>query len=146
VLTPFVYLNERARRHDERARLLDVARAALLEEPALRDAWPLERVRAFGDADPIERSLRLSVAPDNEADLMFLAKPNYPLDLRDPAERGTNHGTPYDYDRQVPVLAFGAGVPQRRSAEPTDQLRVAPTLARLLGIAAPASAPADPLF
>jgi Type I phosphodiesterase / nucleotide pyrophosphatase len=146
VLTPFVYLNERAHRHPERVRLLEVARAALSEEPALRGAWTLERVRGFGDADPIERSLRLSVAADNEADLMFLAKPHYPLDLRDPPERGTNHGTPYDYDRQVPVLALGARVPRQRSSEPVDQMRVAATLAHLLGIAAPASAAPGSLF
>jgi len=146
LLTPFVYLNERARQHAERARLLEVARAALLEDPALRDVWTLARVRALGDTDPVERSQRLSVAPDNEADLMFLARPYFPLDLRDPPDRGTNHGTPYDYDRQVPVLAFGANVPQRRSAEPVDQMRVAATLARLLGIPAPASAAPGSLF
>jgi hypothetical protein len=146
VHTPFVYLNERAKRHPERARLLEVARAALANDPVLRGAWPLERVRAFGDSDPIERSLRLSVAPDNEADLMFLAKPHYPLDVRQPPERGTNHGTPYDYDRQVPVLAFGARVSHQRNVEPVDQLRVAATLAHLLGIPAPTAAAASPLF
>jgi hypothetical protein len=146
VLTPFVYLNERARRHPERARLIEVARAALSEDPALRGVWSLESVRRFGDSDPIERSLRLSVAPDNEADLMFLAKPNYPLDLRDPPERGTNHGTPYDYDCQVPVLALGARVPRQRSAEPVDQMRVTATLAHLLGVPAPASAAPGSLF
>ncbi|HTV20787.1 MAG TPA: alkaline phosphatase family protein [Polyangiaceae bacterium] len=146
ILTPFVYLSEAARRHPARAQLLDVARAALLEDPALRDAWALDRVRAFGDGDPTERALRLSVAPDDEADLMFLARPYYPIDLRDPPQRGTNHGTPYDYDRQVPVLAFGAGVPHRRSAEPVDQMRVAATLAHLLGIAPPPSAAPGALF
>lgn len=143
---PFVFLNEAARHHPERARLLEVARSALLEEPALRDAWPLERVRAFGDSDPVERAMRLSVTPENEADLMFLSRPHYPLDLRDPAEQGTNHGTPYDYDRQVPVLAFGARVPERRSGEPVDQMRVAATLAHLLGIPAPASGAEGSLF
>lgn len=146
VLTPFVYLSEGARRHPERARLVEIARAALSEDPALRGVWSLEQVRAFGDSDPIERSLRLSVAPDNEADLMFLANPHYPLDLRDPPERGTNHGTPYDYDRQVPVLALGAHVPRLRSAEPVDQMRVTATIAHLLGIAAPASAAPGSLF
>jgi Type I phosphodiesterase / nucleotide pyrophosphatase len=146
VLTPFVYLTDRARLHPERAKLVDVARAALLRERGVRDAWTLERVRAFGDSDPIERALRLSVAPDNEAALMFLAQPYHPLDLRDPPDRGTNHGTPYDYDRQVPVLAFGASVPRKRSAEPVDQLRVAATLARLLRVPEPAAAAKGSLF
>jgi hypothetical protein len=146
VLTPFVYLHERARLHPERERLVEVARAALREAPGVRDAWTLEQVRAFGDANPIERALKLSVAPDDEAALMFLAKPYHPLDLRDPPNHGTNHGSPYDYDREVPVLAWGASVPHWRSAEPVDQLRVAATLARLLRIAPPAAAAPGPLF
>jgi hypothetical protein len=146
VLTPFVYLNERARLHPERARLVEVARAALLEQPGLRNAWTLERVRAFGDGDPIERALRSSVAPDNEAALMFLMQPYHPLDLRDPPNKGTNHGSPYDYDRQVPVLAWGVGVPRMRSKDPVDQLRVAATLAHLLGIPEPAAAAKGSLF
>ena len=92
------------------------------------------------------QTLRSSVAPDNDADLMLLAQPHYPLDLRDPADRGTNHGTPYDYDRQVPVLAWGVGIPRRRSAEPVDQMRVAATLAALLRIPAPAAAEQGSLF
>jgi hypothetical protein len=146
VLAPFIYLSARARQHPERARLVEVARAALLEEPSVRDAWTLERVRAFGDADPIEKALRLSVAPDNEAALMFLTRPYHPLDLRDPPDRGTNHGTPYDYDRQVPVLAWGASVPHRRSADPIDQMRVAATLAHLLRVPAPSAAAQGSLF
>ncbi len=146
VLTPFVYLSEQAQRHPERARLVDVARRALLAEPGIRGAWTIESVRAFGDADPIERALRLSVVPDDQAALMFLTEPYHPLDLREPADRGTNHGTPYDYDRQVPVLALGVSVPRRRSAEVVDQMRVAATLARLLGIPAPFAAAKGPLF
>jgi type I phosphodiesterase/nucleotide pyrophosphatase len=146
MVSPFVYLTAAARQHPERARLLAVARAALLREPVLREVWPLARVRAFGDADPIERAFRISVAPDNDADLMFWTRPYCPLDLGTPADQGTNHGTPYDYDRQVPVLAWGHGVPHRRSPEPVDQLRVAATIAHLLGVPAPASALPEPLF
>jgi hypothetical protein len=146
MLAPFVYLDEKVRLHPERAKLVEVARAALLDEPGVRGAWALERVRAFGDGDPIERAMRLSVAPDNEAALMFLMKPYHPLDLRHPPDKGTNHGTPYDYDQQVPVLAFGASVPVRRSPLPVDQLRVAATLAHLLRIPQPAQAAKGSLF
>jgi hypothetical protein len=143
---PYVYLSERARLSSERASIVEQARSALLGAPGVRDVWTLERVRSFGDADPIERAFRLSVAPDNDAALMIYTQPYFPLDLRDPAGQGTNHGTPYDYDRQVPVLAYGASVPARRVSEPVDQLRVAATLSRLLGITPPASAAPGPLF
>jgi hypothetical protein len=66
--------------------------------------------------------------------------------IGEPLGKGTNHGSPYAYDREVMVLAWGKGVPRLRSSEPVDQLRVAATLARLLGISAPAQAVPQPLF
>lgn len=48
------------------------------------------------------------------------------------------HGSPYDYDRRVPLIFFGAGVRAGRSAAPARTIDLAPTLARLAGIAPPA--------
>jgi hypothetical protein len=146
LVCPFVYLSAAARQRPDRERLVEVARRALLEEPVVQAAWTLAAVRAFGDADPIESALRRSVAPDNDADLMFLQKPFCPYDPGVPADRGTNHGSPYDYDRQVPVLAWGAHVPHRRSPDPVDQMRVAATIAHLLGVPAPDQATPGALF
>jgi len=147
VLSPFVFLTPRARSHPERERLLATAIGVLRKEPGLRDAWRLSEVRGWlKDGDPLRQALALGVSPDNSADLLFLPAPGHPLDLGEPAGKGTNHGSPYAYDREVPVLAWGKGVPRRRSAEPVNQLRVAATLARLLGISPPASAVKEPLF
>jgi hypothetical protein len=148
ILTPYVYLTPRAREHAQAEQILAQVLTALRKELGLRDAWPLSEVRQWAsDPDPLRRSLQLSLAPDTKADIMFLTLPDYPVDLRDPAAKGTNHGTPYAYDRQVPVLAWGSAVPRRRQSEPVDQLRVAATLAHLLGVAPPAqAAQAAPLF
>lgn len=58
--------------------------------------------------------------------------------LYDGSQRGTSHGSPYEYDRAVPLVFFGGGiaagsVPGR--AAPVD---IAPTLADLLGLEPPA--------
>ncbi|MGE0353188.1 MAG: alkaline phosphatase family protein [Gemmatimonadales bacterium] len=47
------------------------------------------------------------------------------------------HGSPYDYDRRVPLLFFGAGITAGSSSERVRSVDVAPTLARLAGIAFP---------
>jgi hypothetical protein len=146
IVSPFVYLAEPTRRHPDRALMLQVARSALLSDPAVQSVWTLEQVRGFDDADPLQRALRASVAPDNEAELMIVTRPYAPLALGDLPGAGTNHGSPHDYDRQVPVLAWGVGVPRLRVATPVDQMRVAATLARLLGVPAPSAAPREPLF
>jgi hypothetical protein len=77
---------------------------------------------------------------------LFVPLPNHPYELGEPPGKGTNHGSPYAYDREVVVLAWGKGVPHLRRSEPVDQLRVAATLAHLLGIAPPAQAVPEPLF
>lgn len=50
---------------------------------------------------------------------------------------GTTHGSPYWYDRAVPFLLLGSGVRQGVSGDAVYTVDMAPTLARLAGIAAP---------
>jgi len=47
------------------------------------------------------------------------------------------HGSPYDYDRHVPVLFMGAGIRPGRYDQPTGPEDIAPTLASLLGAKMP---------
>lgn len=47
---------------------------------------------------------------------------------------GTTHGTPYDYDRHVPIVFCGPGVKPGSYTKPTSTVDIAPTLVRLLGI------------
>ncbi|MEM9728245.1 MAG: alkaline phosphatase family protein [Myxococcota bacterium] len=58
---------------------------------------------------------------------------------------GTNHGTPWAYDRLVPVILWGAGIEKRSSDRIHSVLQVATSLAALLGVPAPALAPQEPL-
>jgi predicted AlkP superfamily pyrophosphatase or phosphodiesterase len=147
ILSPFVYLTARARAHADPARVQALAGVALLEQPGIRDAFPCADVRAWSThTDPVKRALALGLAPSNPCDWMLVPQPNLPLELGETEGKGTNHGSPYAYDREVPVLAWGAGVPRRRSAEPVEQLRVAATLAKLLGVSPPPGAAREPLF
>ena len=50
---------------------------------------------------------------------------------------GTSHGSPYSYDRYVPVLFAGGGVPKGRVTRAVGPEDIAPTLAALLNIMAP---------
>ena len=51
---------------------------------------------------------------------------------------GTNHGSPYRHDRHVPLIFLGAGVQPGSSSARVRTVDVAPTLAALAGIPAPA--------
>ncbi len=51
--------------------------------------------------------------------------------------RGSTHGSPYLYDRHVPFILFGKGVTAGIDGQPVSTTDIAPTLAEMLGIAAP---------
>jgi hypothetical protein len=51
--------------------------------------------------------------------------------------RGVDHGSPYWYDRHVPMLFVGPGIAPGRDATRASTTDFAPTLARLLGVPVP---------
>jgi len=51
---------------------------------------------------------------------------------------GTTHGSPYDYDRRVPLLIRAPGVGAGTVDQQVRTVDVAPTVASLLGLAPPA--------
>lgn len=50
---------------------------------------------------------------------------------------GTHHGSPYLYDRTVPLIFLGPGLMAAERSEPVSTTAVAPTIAELLGIETP---------
>lgn len=141
---PWVYLNRRT---------IEALDKTYEEVEATAANWLRERsipVTAFtrtqltaGQFKPEEATFgemaRLSFHPERSGDL-YIILPAYTL-LGGPLAQGTDHGTPHEYDRHVPILAYGAGVPKLgERKEPTSSLAVAPLVAQLLGIKPPAAA------
>lgn len=121
---------------------------------ALQAALPtMEGVRAVYDAndgkklrdsrDEIERLVGASLPETPPGDLYLVTDPGWFDALSE--DGGTNHGSPWEYDRRVPVLMWGTAVERRTSKEPQNVLRVATTLAALLDVPPPEGAPAWPL-
>lgn len=120
----------------------------------LRRAMPnVEGVMAVYDVDDavalrssrsaVERLVGANLPDQTPGDLYLVTEPGWFDGLSE--EGGTNHGTPWDYDRQVPVLMLGAAIERRTSTEVQDALQVATTLAALLNVPAPSAAPSHPL-
>jgi predicted AlkP superfamily pyrophosphatase or phosphodiesterase len=100
-----------------------IARVYDLERPALDDAFgPLMRASA-----PPGRAARLFVR--QEPRVVFLDTGGRDV--------GSDHGTPYTYDRRVPFLLAGPGVRRGRFPERADARDVAASLAHLLGVPPP---------
>jgi predicted AlkP superfamily pyrophosphatase or phosphodiesterase len=47
------------------------------------------------------------------------------------------HGSPYDYDRRVPIVFYGTSIPAQERPLPVDTVDIAPTLAHVLGFTPP---------
>ncbi len=62
-----------------------------------------------------------------------------------PGDRGTSHGSGYNYDTHIPMVFYGTGVPAKSVYRRVNITDIAPTLAMLLQTTLPASATGHPL-
>lgn len=85
-------------------------------------------------ADPLVRMAALSHMPGRSGDFVIVPKRHWLVTGRT-GPAGTNHGSPYDYDRHVPLILFGAGVKAGQYEQAATPADLAPSLARLAGIA-----------
>ncbi|MBJ6759804.1 alkaline phosphatase family protein [Myxococcaceae bacterium JPH2] len=121
-----------------------VRRAAavwLAKQPYVELAVAKDDLAAAPDIEGLVAPLRRGFSAQRSGDVLFVAKPfhvvsDYP--------RGTNHGTPYSYDTQVPVVFVGRGVKPGVYLEEINPVDVAPTLSALLEMGMPAAAEGKP--
>jgi predicted AlkP superfamily pyrophosphatase or phosphodiesterase len=86
--------------------------------------------------DPLVRMSALSHMPGRSGDFVVIPKRNWLLGGRTTAV-GTNHGSPYDYDRQVPLILLGGGIEAGRYDRAATPADIAPTLARVAQLQLP---------
>ncbi|MEO7809462.1 MAG: alkaline phosphatase family protein [Ramlibacter sp.] len=118
------------------------ARRLLLAEPGFAAAFTRgELLSGSRSAEPLFDALRKSWHPDVSAQVQYTLKPNWMF-----GSAGATHGSPHPYDTHVPILVYGprwvkAGAVQA----PVEVVDIAPTLARLLHVPAPAASEGRPL-
>ncbi len=90
----------------------------------------------------VARSVARSFHPERSGDIHVVAKPGWQISFELPTSNqfATGHGTPWDYDTFVPLIFSGPGVPHAVVDRRVDATDVAPTIAALLGVPAPARA------
>jgi predicted AlkP superfamily pyrophosphatase or phosphodiesterase len=86
--------------------------------------------------DTLEAPLRASAFPGRSAQLFVRQAPRFVF-LENKAKLGSDHGSPYLYDRRVPFIVAGPGVKRGRYATVVDPRDMSATLAFLLGVPPP---------
>ncbi len=129
----------------ERARITAAALPLINSDPAVAGAFDSNAIftldPAAADASPEELSLaerlRRSAYPGRVGDILVAFRPD-----RVPATAGptyvSTHGSPWDYDRRVPILFWWKGASPHERVLPLDTVDIAPTLAAVTGVKPPA--------
>jgi predicted AlkP superfamily pyrophosphatase or phosphodiesterase len=94
---------------------------------------------AWTQSDEIARAAVEGYHPARSGDLFVVLRPYYQFGIGSAPATGTGHGSPYWYDRRVPLLLFGKGIKTGKYPAPVSPADVAPTLAFLCGITLPAA-------
>jgi hypothetical protein len=146
IVGALVHFTPAAKQRADFPRALELSRAALSALPGVGE------VRRVSDLVPLARAgetrhrqATASVPAGSTADLMVDTQPFFIFGYGAPPGSGTHHGSGHEYDQQVPLLFYGHGVHPSRVTSPVSQLRIAATLAGLLGVPAPSQAEAPAL-
>jgi predicted AlkP superfamily pyrophosphatase or phosphodiesterase len=115
--------------------LAEETRAMLLAEPGIAVVYTRRELQSMSRTDaPLFAQLRKSWHPAVSGDVQYAVRPNWMF-----GSAVATHGSPYDYDTHVPLLMYGPQwVRPGRIDAPVEVTGIAPTMARLLGVAAPA--------
>ena len=101
----------------------EIARTAVPTGPA--DRWTIiQRVRASFD-------------PGRSGDLYVVLKPHI-QPIVDTSRYVATHGSPWDYDRRVPIVFWRPNAPSSTREEAVETVDIMPTLAAMIGLGLPA--------
>jgi hypothetical protein len=90
-------------------------------------------------SNAVARRVQKSFHPERSGDVLVVLKPYFILSSR---KAGTMHGSPHPHDTHVPLVFFGPGFKSEMRTDPITPQALAATLARAIGISAPARAEA----
>ncbi len=116
-------------------------------EAWIASAWPESELAGVAPGDSLAALMLESLYPGRAVGLLGrygVQVALTPHTLLWAWPRGTDHGSPYLYDRRVPLVFYGAGVAPAVVAGRASTRSIAPTLAGLVGLATPPGASAPP--
>jgi arylsulfatase A-like enzyme len=130
-------LDRRRTRGDDalEIRVMAVATTFLESQPGIERVWSSEEVLGGEGPEPMATWYRNAWVPGITGDLAVQVAEDCLLGDRG---LGTSHGSPYGYDRKVPLVFMGPDIEAGRVFDqPASPVDIAPTLAHYLELSAP---------
>ena len=130
---------------DLRSKVQAAATVWLKKQPEVRDIFTRAEVEAAVVAShtspeklSMDQRFHESYDPARSGDLAVAYPPRTSFGLpRGPGDVVAGHGSPWDYDRQVPILFWWPGVAKDTRSAPIETVDIAPTLAALATVPTP---------
>jgi predicted AlkP superfamily pyrophosphatase or phosphodiesterase len=144
-LEPYLFLTPFALAYPDHGAVRAAALAAARAQPGIAAVYDTTQRDALQHGSALEQAVLRSIDPQNSGDFFVVVGEGVVPDIGMVTGAGTTHGSPWSYDTHVPVLLWGDAVAPGKDAEPLEQMRVASTIAALLGIDPPWDAPNAPL-
>ena len=117
----------------EPAAVRELVAEAARESEWVADAYTLEELGAKKPRDAWITLYQRCLFPGRSPDVTLRPEPWLLFEM--PA--GTSHGTPYPYDRRVPLVFLGGKVKAQQRFDPASPVDAVPTLLGLLGLPLP---------
>ena len=137
-VTGDLYLDQHLAGSD-RKRALAAVLATYRKHPQVYAAYSRDEIARtpVPAGDPIKWSVlqrvRASFDPERSGDLYVVLKPNI-TPIGHAAGSVATHGSPWDYDRRVPIIFWRKGMQPSGRSESIETVDIMPTLAAMLGI------------
>ena len=142
---PFIYLTSEAKSSAAYDAILGAVESEVGKALGVAAVYRVRDIIGREPSTELETLVRASVTDDAAGDLFVVPSEWSVVDPSHPGGTGTSHGSPWSYDRFVPVLFWGPGVTPHAEKGEVPVLAVAPTLSALLGIEPSAGASSAPL-
>ena len=142
---PYIYLNQTAmtkRQISPEKVEAEAARAAALV-PGVKAAFTrTQLVTGSAGQSPLARKASNAFESHRSGDVFLILDP---FAVPSGGDTETTHGSPWEYDAQVPLLLWGSAFRPGTFATPCEAIDLAPTLAVALGLGQPSGAQGHPL-
>jgi hypothetical protein len=142
---PYIYLNHHAlkNRHIQALQAEEVAATAAASAPGVMAAFTRTQLLTGSlPSSPVARAASNSFNSKRGGDVFVVLDP-YAVPVS--GSRGTTHGSPWNYDSQVPLLLWGSAFKPGVYFSQCQPIDLAATLAATLGLAQPSGSQGSPL-
>lgn len=122
-----------------------VAADALLRNPLVAEAITAADLARNTYTAGIRSNIQRGFMPLRSGDVCYTIRPSHLSAYANANHRGTDHGSPWTYDTNVPLLMMGAGIKPGEVVRRISITDLAPTMSMVMGCALPDAAIGDPI-